>query len=148
MKQEILTALNGDEDQYYSIMQKTQQSDIVENRNAVFLKLITLGFTQKQIAAHWELSRSGVSVALSRHTQNKRVGYSGEISATLMDEIYKSIPKDKSGLIIEALRLKGYSFRDIGTYLNINFSTCRSRMEVATEQRDFEERRKRIVKFN
>ena len=147
MKQEILTALHGDEDKYYSIMQKTQQSDIVENRNAVFLKLITLGFTQKQIAAHWELSSSGVSVALSRYTQNKRVGYSGEISATLMDEIYKSIPMDKSGLVIEALRLKGYSFRDIGTYLNINFSTARSRMQVATEQRDFEERRKRIVKF-
>ena len=64
-----------------------------------------------------------------------------------MDEIYKSIPKENTGLIIDALRTKGYKLREISNYLNMNYNTACNKMKEAVERRDFEERRKRIVKF-
>jgi len=150
IEQSTLDHCNGNKDKVFSIMQKTQQPDILVNRNDIFFKLMKDGYSQKSIAEYFNMNKSTVSAALTRLLQNKNVGYSHEITATLIDEIYKSIPDDNIGLVVEALRMKQFSFAKIGEWFNIDQKRARYLMikEIKIKElAEFNERRKRIYKF-
>ena len=145
MKEAILNILNQDESKYLSIMQNTRQPNIVVERWQVWTELRKQDYSMKAIASHFGLrSHSTVWHGLKR-IANKDTKQ--PITATLLRELYKSIPKENKGLIIEALNLRGYSCSEIGDWYNMTRNAVYYLMVKETSQRDFEERRKKIVKF-
>lgn len=150
IQEATLNALCGDEVKYNLIMQRTRQADIVKMRFEIFIILYSQGFTQKSIGQFFKIERSAISYGIKKILNSSNSDLLQPISATLLREIYKSIPKENKGLIIEALRLKGYKFAEIGDWFNIKDKRARYLMGKETakrELREFQERRKEIYKF-
>ena len=150
MKEDVLNALCGDGKKYNLIMQNTRQRDIVQLRWEVFVILSAQDYTTKQIAAFFNTSVGNVNHGLRQMIKIQDKGIREPISDTLINKICKYIPSDNIGLKIEALRLKGYLFREIETWFNLRRGQARNKMcsEVKKrELKEFEIRRKRIVKF-
>lgn len=145
MKQAILKLLNGDEVQYDYIMQKSRQIDIVTARWKIWALLIN-DFESTEIAKYFKTGNPNILHGLKRLKDPIKTRLE-PISAVLMDEIYKSIPKKSKGLVIEELHNRGYTFKKIGDYFHLDAGTVRERMKRAVGVREIETIKKKIVKF-
>ena len=150
MKQDILDALCGDEEKYKFIMQPIRKWGVAHLRWEVFVSLKAKGYIQQDIAAHFGIDRTAVTYGLKQALTNKNKYGLYPISATLLQQIYKSIPKDKIGLVIESLKHKNYTFVEIAKYFNMTSHKVRYLMMKEVDKRElaaFQERRKNFVKF-
>lgn len=146
MEQEILNYLKGNKVKYNKIILRSRDSAVLNIRWKVFVHLRKLGYTQHQIAMHFNFTDAAVA-----HGLKKAIGISGKdslqsITDTLVSETTKSIGGDKKALYF-ALHKAGCSKLDIASYFNVSVNEVRRNIQRCAEIKDFENRRKNIVKF-
>lgn len=146
IRNDIIDILKGDEARYFAIMRKGSCPNIVENRRNVWALLHTKGYPYNYIARYFGTSASNVMQGLKKINQYKKQAPLPPLTHELINQTLATVGNSQ-GLMVEELILKGYTIQSISNFLKITYHKLYWAKGKAVNQRDFENKRKNIVKL-
>jgi DNA invertase Pin-like site-specific DNA recombinase len=146
---EIFEACSRDVQLYAYIMKGKNHADITKRKWEIFALLKEKGFKQCEIAKAFNVHDTTVLHGL-REMVKMGKDYLKPLSDTIVQEIKESTPTGLKIEIYEALKKKGYTYKEIGNHFGATPHRVLMDIKYAKRERDFvrmKERQKSFTNF-